>query len=345
MTDTAKKIIGIFVLIAFIAIAVFYSVYNTTSVKVPTGTVGAAAGNLNNHGLFNESDGKVYFSNVYDEGALYVMNPDQSDIKKVYNLNVKYINACADFLFFYGDTIPKSTGLGSVVSKPGMYMVKKNGSRLKSLTKETSQNMLLVDNNIYYQHYTKTEGTTFHKLDLKTGESTELLNYMINPSSYNGGLIYFNGMYDDHHLYTYNIATGEVTDVWGGDIWNPIYQDGYIYYMDVLNNYRLCRYSLSENVIEILTKDRIDTFNIYNGIIFYSKSSATNPKLMRMLADGSGMETIAEGVYSDINITSTYTYFKDFNNEYAYYYTSTYGSPNVSEFTAARSVVFENMKK
>lgn len=42
---------------------------------------GNTAGNLNNKGLFAESEGKVYFSNAYDNGCLYSMNADETDLK------------------------------------------------------------------------------------------------------------------------------------------------------------------------------------------------------------------------------------------------------------------------
>lgn len=345
MSKTSQKILLFGFIIFFVAIAVFSSVFKSRHAKIPEGTVGAMAGNLNNEGLFCESDGRVYFSNIYDSGCLYSMNADQTDIKKVFNISAKYINAGGDYLFFYGDTIAASQGLGSVVSKPGMFMIKKDGSHLKSLAKIISQSMLLVDNNIYYQTFTQNKGTEFAKLDLKSLESTILIDHIVTPSSYYNGSIYFNGTQDDHHLYALNLTTETTEDIWGGDIWNPIVHNGYVYYMDVMNNYRLCRYSLSDNVIEILSKDRIDFFNVYGNIIYYQKSSNTKPALKRINIDGTGDEVIKEGVFNCINITSEYTYFKEFGDDYKLFYTPTFGSPNVQEFTNAKEAWLNNLSK
>lgn len=52
--------------------------------RVPANDIsvtGNTAGNLNNGGLFAESEGRVYFSNAYDGGCLYSMNSDETDLK------------------------------------------------------------------------------------------------------------------------------------------------------------------------------------------------------------------------------------------------------------------------
>ena len=345
MSGLSKKIIAIALGLLLIAFTAFYVIHASNRINFDPETVGATAGNLYNDGLFCESDGKVYFSNSYDEGCLYVMNSDQTELKKLYNLHASFINAAGNFVFFYGKIIPQSQGLGTVVSKPGMYMIRNNGKQLQALTKDGSQCMLLVGNYVYYQHYTQKEGADFERINLKKKESEPCLDFFITPASYYEGKIYYNGQYEDHHLYTYDINTGEVQDIWGGDIWNPIREGNYIYYMDVLHNYRLCRYSLSANQIEILTNDRIDFFNVYNNLIFYQKSSSSDPQLKRMNLDGSAVETIAYGTFNSINITSQYTYFKEFGNETTTYYTPTYGSVDVREFTAARDAAIANLKK
>ena len=52
-----------------ILLLVASSVYSVLSERIPSNDIsvtGNTAGNLNNGGLFAESDGKVYFSNAYD---------------------------------------------------------------------------------------------------------------------------------------------------------------------------------------------------------------------------------------------------------------------------------------
>ena len=63
--------------------------------RVPANDIsvtGNTAGNLNNGGLFAESEGRVYFSNAYDGGCLYSMNSDETDLKKLGSSSVNSIN-------------------------------------------------------------------------------------------------------------------------------------------------------------------------------------------------------------------------------------------------------------
>ncbi len=114
--------------------------------------------------------------------------------------------------------------------------------------------------------------------------------------------------------------------------------------MDVTNNYRLCRYNLSQDVIEILTNDRIDFFNVYGNYIYYQKSSQTEPALKRMYIDGSNPEIVAEGVYENINITSQYVYFNQFDAPVPVYKTPTFAPVYVTTFDAASAAAKANMK-
>ena len=71
--------------------------------KNPADTVGNTAGNLYNGGTFCEAAGKVYFSNPYDGGSIYSMNPDQSNIKKVIGASASFINAAGDYIYYYSN--------------------------------------------------------------------------------------------------------------------------------------------------------------------------------------------------------------------------------------------------
>ncbi len=107
---------------------------------------------------------------------------------------------------------------------------------------------------------------------------------------------------------------------------------------------RLCRYSLYDDVVEVLTNERLDMFNIYNNYIYYQVSSPTEPALKRMLLDGSSQETVAEGVFQNINITSQYVYFNAFGELTPVYKTSTFGPVNVTTFDAAMQAAAKENK-
>ncbi len=345
MTTTQRNILiiaGIFILIG----ALFTAVY--IGGKIPmndAGTTGNTAGNLNNGGLFCESDGKVYFSNAYDGGALYCMNPNETEITKLSGNSVSSINAGGDYLYYYMESgTSGGKGLGYMGRTAGIYRSKKNGKRVQCLDRSYAVMIQLCGNYLYYQDYDTKTGTSLAKIKIDKSDKTTIEDYVINPASYANGLIYFNGTQKDHALYTLNTANDSISKVWQSDIWNPIYLDGYVYYMDVTNNYRLCRYNLSQDVIEILTNDRIDFFNVYGNYIYYQKSSQTEPALKRMYIDGSSPEIVAEGVYENINITSQYVYFNQFDAPVPVYKTPTFAPVYVTTFDAASAAAKANMK-
>ena len=112
--------------------------------------------------------------------------------------------------------------------------------------------------------------------------------------------------------------------------------------MDVSSNYRLCRYSLAANIVEILTNDRVDIFNVGESYIYYQRNSTTEPALMRMRLDGSEPEIVASGNYTNINLTSTYAYFNAFGEDTPVYHTPVNRPVSVSIFTAAMDAAASN---
>ena len=129
-----------------------------------------------------------------------------------------------------------------------------------------------------------------------------------------------------------------ISTVYKGNLWFPAYQDDYIYYLDVSSDYRLCRYSLSGNYVEVLTSDRVDTFNVGSNCIFYQRNSTSDPALMRMNLDGSNPEVVAAGNYENINLTSQYAYFNSFGEDVPVYHTPVNGPVSVSTFAAAENI-------
>ncbi|MBP3475467.1 MAG: DUF5050 domain-containing protein [Lachnospiraceae bacterium] len=307
-------------------------------------TTGNTAGNLNNGGYFCETEDRVYFANAYDNYALYSMNPDETDLKKLNDNSVSSINAGGNYLYYAMSSNSNGSGLGFVRKTSGIYRSKLNGSGVVCLDRCHIVTMQLCGNYLYYEKYDNTDAVSLDKIKINKKEQQTLAAERINPNCYVNGQIYYQGTEEDHYLHVLNTATDTTDVLWQGDIWNPVYQNGYIYYMDVADNYRLCRYSMSDDIVEVLTNDRIDMFNVYGDYIYYQVSSKDAPALKRMLTDGSSQELVREGVYQNINITSQYVYFNAFNEETPVYKTSTYGPVNVTTFDAGMQAALDNMK-
>ena len=327
-----KAAIVIIVLILIIGALFLVSYLFNRIPPNPDGTVGNTAGNLINNGLFCESDGKVYFANPYDEDTLYVMNPDETQIKKINSLSVQSINAGGKHLYFYKKDARGGAGLGFLIRTTGIYRSKIDGSGETCLKRDPAGVITLVNDNLYWQHYTNKTGTSLDRMATDKSSEETLFTSMISPASVSNGLIYFANPDDLHYLYTFDTYTGTTSLFWQHRVWNPICHGEYIYYMDLETEYQLHRYSPFTGEIQVLTTDRLDTYNIYGDYIYYQRSSKTNPALVRMRLDGSSVEVIANGVFQNINITSHYVYFNEFGQSTPVYRQSTYGPVGVSIF-------------
>ncbi len=342
MSKTTRYIIAIAAFLLIVCGLVLYGLFHGRSNMVAEDALGNTASNLANGGLFAETESKVFFANPYNDNCLYAMNPDGTDIRRISGLSAKHINAWSDKVFFFGEKVGSSTGLGSVAGKPGIFTVNSDGKHLSQLTSLYVSNMMLAGNRIFYSH-SGPDNSTFEVYDLKSQKRTELLPHGLESYSFVPGYLYYAGRGDNMFLYSYDIGLGYESEIWQGIVYAPIYDNGYIYYMDVMNNYRLCRYSMIYNTIEILSEDRLDFFNLYGNVIYYQKSSQVSPALKRINTDGTGEVVIAQGTYTGLSVTSEYTYFTEFGHTIPLYRTPTYGSPYVTEFAEAREAALKEI--
>lgn len=335
MKKEAKIVLLCVIIILVLAAAVLGIMFRGRIKMNPDGTVGNTAGNINNSGLFCEYDGKVYFSNSFDGGSLFVMNPDETGLKRLKALKVRNILAGGSYLYYFQ--------IGSSSSKPGPGQIQGmrsfnrcqlDGNGSASITRDVVVSGQLVDNYLYLLT-APSSGPLFYKIKIDKKDKVTLADYSVNPACAENGLIYYNNTQSDHYLYSLNTKTDSTSEVWRGNLWYPVKQGDYVYYMDVANNYRLCRYSLSQDVIEVLTHDRVDCFNVGNGYIYYQKNGV-NAQLKCMFTDGSNVMVIAEGNYTNINMTSRYVYFQPFGDETIMYH-SPLGNSYYEIFRAAEN--------
>lgn len=304
----------------------------------PAGTVGNTAGNLNNGGLVCEYNGVVYFSNAFEGGSLYKMNPDESGMERVNSLKVQNILAGGKYLFYFQTGSTDTTDFSEPFNVRSFERCRLDGSNSTSLIREVVTAAQLVDNYLYLLTSTGS-GPRFSKLKIDNSDRVELGSFPINPACAADSTIYYSGTESNHYLYALDTSDDTPHEVWRGNLWFPALEGDYIYYMDVANNYRLCRYSMSQNVIEILTQDRVDCFNVGGGYVYYQKNG-TQPQLKCMRTDGTDVKVIAEGNYTRINMSSQYVYFQEFGNDSVLYH-SRLGTGYSEPFQAAAQAAGE----
>lgn len=298
----------------------------------PSGTLGNTAGNLQNGGYFCEQDGVVYFANAYDNYSLHRMDPDESNLKKINSMGVKWINSAGKNLYFYQNDSSEGSGLGYVIKTTGLYRLDKKGNHATLLKRDAVGDVVLIDNYLYYQNLSENT-ITLDRIGIDRKNEATVLDYRVYPGSSMAGSIYYSNYNDNYYLYALDTVTGSNNLIWNHRVWNPVYHtDGYIYFMDLETDYQLHRYHPSSGSHEVLTSDRVDLFNVYGDLIYYQRSNPNDAALMRMYTNGSGQELVSSGNYQNINITSNYVYFNLFSEPTPVFRQSLTGPINVTLF-------------
>lgn len=304
----------------------------------PPGTLGNTPGNLQNGGLFCEDDGIVYFSNPYDGGSIYSMKPDETNIKKVVQGNAQYINSAGNFLYYYDAGSTSGDGLGFVFNSSGFFRCqKKSNANPKYIKKSLGTSLALIDNYVYYQTYNTDNHMSLYKTKIDDSDEKLLSNDDVNPCCVFQGGFFYSQPNSNMHLQRWDSGSDSSSEVLMEDVYQPIVDGNYVYYIDVHNNYGISRVDLASRSVTQLIDGRVDCFNIANGIIYY-QTSGDEYCLKSAYTDGSNVTVISPGVYHNINITSNYVYFYDFNSDTPIYRIPL-GGNNVSSFDAAKEAV------
>lgn len=153
MKVVSRIITGVVIAAAVAALGICS--YMSTKVKYNAeGYIGNTSGNLINKGLFAEHNGKIYFANPYDNNQLYSMNSDCTDIKRLSDDSVSYINVTDNYIFYVRNNFdPDNAGMVFRGQLYGIIRCKLNGQRGTALTADVITSMSLVGNRVYYNSY------------------------------------------------------------------------------------------------------------------------------------------------------------------------------------------------
>ena len=162
MKKNWKYILFSVLLILFLTLTIIMSFLKRRIPSNDISVTGNTAGNLNNRGLFCELDGKVYFSNAYDDGCLYSMNVDETTMKKLVSGTVSSINAAGNYLYYFMDTAGGGTGFGYMLRTYGVYRSKTNGKASVCLVRDGCVTMQLAGDYLYYQRYNNQDLSLIH---------------------------------------------------------------------------------------------------------------------------------------------------------------------------------------
>lgn len=333
MKKALKIIIPIGVVLIIAGLAIFYRLWNSVPDNAPS-VIGNTAGNLNSKGLFCEYDGKIYFSNPYDHGYLYSMNPDCTNIKFITEDSASYINAAGKYLYY----VKKNNEVTSesTVFRGQIYGVMRrriNGSSSSNLTSKYCNDLSLTGSTLIYNTVDNSDNVTC-TIDIQGDKEVIIAREDFSNSCVADGNIYFSdNLSSNHGIYMLNTSTKASTMLLDENTYMANLVDGYLYYIDLDNDQSLNRINMSTYEKTVLTTDHCILYNVYNDVIFYQCENDTHA-LMKMNADGSNPVMVTTGDVSTINCTSEYTFFQFFNSDNLYR-TPTNGAPAVESFLIA----------
>lgn len=301
---------------------------------------GNTTGNLNNSGLFCEHDGILYFSNGYDNQALYSYNPDNGSCKKLADGPVCNINVDSHYIYYTREASGSQGTFGlSTAAFKGLYRMELNGTKKTCIYNGSIGSAQLINNKIFFQNYSNDYGFHLYSVGIDGTKITEVLAEAVNPTGYYDNFLIFANTNDNHYVTKMDPETEQTETLYEGNCYAPIIQDNCLYYMDIGDNYSLAKVDLTTQEKITLTTERLDTYNIYGDTIFYQVSDSERPCLKRMKTDGSNIELVANGIFNSINITENYTYFVAYNSTSPIYRTPTTGTVDVTIFKEAFDVI------
>lgn len=284
--------------------------------------IGNTAGNIFNGGLFCEQDGKIYFSNPNDDGALYVMNSDCTNIKKVHSDKAVYINADENYLYYLRANYTRESNVGSLLqfNNSGIYRITHRGKDLKLISRNPGAYLTLQGNFLYYQNYDVESGLYLFRKKIDTTLEKLILKEAVIPSYIADNKLYYAGYEKNHDINALDLSSFVSSTRIKGSFAYPIFREDYIYYLDMDNNYSLNRMKHDGTERTVLVDEFCSTYNITNSgkYLYYQVDEEGDSGIGRLNLETMEQETLLEGNYKQIHVTDNYVFFKDFDDSRTY---------------------------
>lgn len=330
-----KRIIGFLIAAVLVSAIAAVSLFYRRDAALPDNPVsysGNTGANLYNRGLFVEFEGRIYFANNYDNGYIYSMNSDLTDIKKLYEDSAEYLNIDSAGKYLYYSRINyRNTHSSAQVfdfSSSGIYRLRTNGKNLARLYDDSCGTVLLAGNSLCVQLHGEDGDFDCMRMDLTGKNTVRLTSENITPVDYYRGSLFFTGTGSDHSLYETPLSSYAPSLVAQINGYMPVAAADGIYYISQADGYKLHRLSYPDYSDTVVVSERICTFNISNdGVFLFYQVDDGKQNRICSYNQITGMEqTILDGDYKNLNVTGRYLFFETFDSSAMYCYTISNGS-------------------
>lgn len=321
MLVSVKKIfISLLVVTALVILIVFvYS--NGRTYYNDENEIGNTPGNIYNGGLFCEKDGKIYFSNDDDDGSLYAMNSDCTNVKKLRDDKAVFINADDNYLYYVraNNTREDSNAGLAMFHNTGVYRIDNNGRDLKLITGNPGSYLTLKGNFLYLQRYDAGIGLYLYRYQIDGTQERLLVKDSVIPALI-GSSLYYAGYSDNHNINRLDLSSFiDSTDI-TGEFAYPIFMGDSIYYINIKDNYSVCRMNKDGSDPTVLINKRCSTYNITESgqYLYYQVDNKEKSKICRLDLQTMESKTLLKGDFKQIHVTENYVFFKAFDNSRTY---------------------------
>ncbi|NLL72718.1 MAG: DUF5050 domain-containing protein [Clostridiales bacterium] len=317
MSTIKKLLISLSAITVLTILIIFIYSFNRTFLNDEY-LIGNTTGNIYNGGLFCESNGKIYFSNDNDDGSLYVMNSDTSNIKKIHDDKAAYINVDENYIYYLraNNTRENQTANVLMFSNTGIYRINHSGKKLKLISSNPGSFVTVKGNHVYYQNYDVEEGLYLYRNQTDGAFPRQLIKEAVIPSVFIDNRMYYTGVNENRNINYYDLSSFTSGTYIEGDFAYPIFFGQYIYYIDPSNNYTINRMNLDGTDRLVIVNERCSTFNITNSgkYLYYQVDDLDNSRIGRIDLMTMESEPLLDGHHKQIHVTNNYVFFKDFNN-------------------------------
>lgn len=175
------------------------------------------------------------------------MNPDGTNIKKLEDQSVSYINV-DDHYIYYCKLKGKSADSFSFlpVNTNSLCRLDIDGKgKPEILDDDPCMYASLVGNYLYYLHYDTTDATTLYKVKIDGKEKEQVEKQSYFTASTDGQYIYYNGLTDNHNIYEMDTSNDHAKVIYEGNCWMPVKDGNNLYFMDCENDYRIAKVDLT----------------------------------------------------------------------------------------------------
>lgn len=318
MIKAIKRIFIFLVIITAVALGSLWFFTHDKTFENGEDEIGNTTGNIYNGGLFSEQEGKIYFSNTNDDGSLYRTDVNLVNFEKIHNDKAVFINVDENYIYYVRANNTRENNSNNVLmyNNTGMYRINQNGTGLKSISYNPGAYLTLKGNRIYYQKYDVDNGLLLYQNAIDLSKEKLLLKDAVIPASIMNGQLYYAGFSNDHNLNAIDLSSYNAKKILEGNFLYPIFQNNYLYYINIDDNYKIYRSNVDGSDPTLLVDDRCSTYNITNSgkYLYYQIDNGESNRIGRINLETLESETLLDGNFKQIHVTSNYVFFKDFED-------------------------------